>query len=105
MWVVKVFSKETERLVRDVRITADLPLAELRPLWRVPKDDPMYDSYPVREAEGAALSRWVDIAYEFKAFSYFLEQQELEPLATISSCPVRALARPLSQKPLRVSRA
>ena len=61
----------------DDRVHEELPLplalADLQALFGRPKDDPMYDAYPVTEAQRPSLEKLLGRTLDISRFEYFVE--------------------------------
>lgn len=67
---LEAFDRQTERFVVAIPVTASL--ADLRRLFSVPPDDPMYDCWPVKTEHVAALEAWTRHHLDLESYDYFL---------------------------------
>ena len=54
-----------------------LSLADLQELFSVASDDPMYDSFPVTEAQVEPLNRATGISIDLQRYDYFVDADAL----------------------------
>ncbi len=55
------------------KLPLHMALAGLQLLFGRPKDDPMYDAYPVTEDQRATLEKLLGKSLDFSRFEYFVE--------------------------------
>ena len=72
MWVLRAFDKETEELVSEHPLN-NVIVEDLRRIWSRPATDPMVVSFPVQPEMIDDLKRYVDAAFDFERFDYFLD--------------------------------
>ena len=50
-----------------------LKTSDLQAIFGVPKDDPMYDCYPIGASHVNTLQKFVDVKIDIHSFDYFVE--------------------------------
>ena len=69
--VLEAFRKDTGALVFDAPLI-DLNLETLQMIFDVPKSDPMYDCWPVKEEHAPLLRPHVDCSIDLDRYDYFV---------------------------------
>ena len=69
--VLEAFRKDTGALVFDAPLV-DLNLETLQMIFDVPKSDPMYDCWPVKEEHVPLLRPHVDCSIDLDRYDYFV---------------------------------
>jgi len=69
--VSEAFRKDTGALVFDAPLV-DLNLETLQMIFDVPKSDPMYDCWPVKEEHVPLLRPHVDCSIDLDRYDYFV---------------------------------
>ena len=71
--MIRWFQKDPgEEFVGEATLR-DVDLGELQRLFSVPRDNPMYESYPVRQEHVSTLQAHVDVPIELDRYEYFVE--------------------------------
>lgn len=72
VWVLQAYQKEGDAFVEQWPL-ADIDTATLHDIFAQPLGDPMYDSYPVSEAQAKRLQRHTNHVIDLSAYDYFVE--------------------------------
>lgn len=75
--VLRWFEKTSEWLVGEAPLRK-VTMEELRQLFELVADDPVYNVYPIGEREAAWLAARVDHVFDRDAYFYVVEAQQLE---------------------------
>jgi len=71
-WVLLAFEKRGDELIEELTIEG-LGEDDIRLLTGQPASDPMYNSYPVSEAQGGSLEAATGHSLDFSRYDYFVE--------------------------------
>ncbi len=71
-WVLHAYQKDGDDLVEESPL-AGIDLAVLQDLFGEPQDNPMYDAYPVRQAQAKRLQSYTGRTLDLQAYDYFVE--------------------------------
>lgn len=71
-WVLHAYRKEGDDLVEE-RPLAGMDVTTLQGVFDQPRDNPMYDAYPVHEAQAKRLQSYVEYPINLRAYDYFVE--------------------------------
>ena len=69
---LSVYTKEGEYPIAEYPLLI-IDVAALQDLFEQPRDNPMYDVYPVSEAQAERLRAHVDQPIDLRAYDYFVE--------------------------------
>jgi hypothetical protein len=69
---VRAFEKTGNKLVEEIPL-AGFSGEEVRPLLRLPSDDPMFDAYPITLAVADVLRKHLSAPLDLDSFEWFLE--------------------------------
>ncbi len=72
VWVLQAYEKEGDDFVEEWPLKG-ISAGTLHALFEQPEDDPMYDAYPVHEAQAERLQAYVDHLIDLQAYDYFVE--------------------------------
>ena len=70
--VVERFEKDPSDAFVDECELTDTQLSDLQRLWDIPPDNPMFDCYPVGEAQRAYVEAHSEVTLDFDRFDYFV---------------------------------
>lgn len=70
--VIRYFDKVGESYVGKLELP-DVPLKKLQELFHVPPEDPMYDCFPIHEAQAKFFYQFANIKLDIGSYDYFLE--------------------------------
>jgi hypothetical protein len=76
--VLAYYPKGGDTLAGEDRL-AGVGLDELRGIFGIAGDDPMYDCYPIGPGEAAELQRFVDRPIDLTRYDYFVECEAETP--------------------------
>jgi hypothetical protein len=72
--VLRGYEQAGDALVIEVPLVGEIALGVLQDVFGAASEDPMYDAYPVGEAELRALRPYLsDAAVDVGAYAFFLE--------------------------------
>lgn len=72
IWVLQAYQKEGDAFVEEWPLRG-ISLSMLHDLFQQPQDDPMYDVYPVHEAQAECLQVYTNHPIDLQAYDYFVE--------------------------------
>lgn len=72
VWVLQAYQKEGDAFVEEWPLRG-ISFSTLHSLFQQPQDDPMYDAYPVDEAQAKRLQSYTDHPINLQAYDYFVE--------------------------------
>ncbi len=72
VWVLQAYQKKGDAFVEEWPLRG-ISLSMLHDLFQQPQDDPMYDAYPVGEAQAERLQAYTDHTIDLQAYDYFVE--------------------------------
>ena len=72
MRIIRFFDKESDSYVGET-VLPDIPINKLQEAFCVSPGNPMYDSFPIQEAQARILTNYVEINFELSKYDYFLE--------------------------------
>jgi len=73
--VIRFFDKIDESYVGEAQLP-EIPLVKLQEAFKVPTENPMYDSFPIGEEQTRFLNHVVKIEIDLSKYDYFLEFDE-----------------------------
>ncbi len=72
IWVLQAYQKEGDAFVEEWPLRG-ISLGTLHSLFQQPQDDPMYDAYPIGEAQAGCLQAYTAHPIDLQAYDYFVE--------------------------------
>ncbi len=64
---------ESEALVDEISLSSDISLGELQNVFKIEKDNPMYDCYQITECEVDYFIKSLGINFNLKKYDYYVE--------------------------------